>query len=140
WGYHPLVVTLANTGEPLSLVNRSGNRPSHEGAAERFDQAIALCRGAGFRKVLLRGDTDFSSTRHLDRWDGAGVRFLFGIDAMANLVEIAAGLSGRAWKRLARPAKYEGRTEAWARPENIKELVVVERGFGDRQVNCEEMT
>ena len=37
WGYHPLVVTLANTGEPLSLVNRSGNRPSHEGAAERFD-------------------------------------------------------------------------------------------------------
>ena len=31
WGYHPLVVTLANTGEPLYLVNRTGNRPSHEG-------------------------------------------------------------------------------------------------------------
>src|SRR5437870_5213170 len=84
WGYHPLVVTLANTGEPLSLVNRSGNRPSHEGAAERFDQAIARCREAGFRKILLRGDTDFSSTRHLDRWDQAGVRFLFGIAAMPN--------------------------------------------------------
>ena len=69
WGYHPLVVTLANTGEPLYLVNRSGSRPSHEGAAERFDQAIALCRQAGFERVLLRGDTDFSSTRHLDRWD-----------------------------------------------------------------------
>src|SRR5437016_2931512 len=63
WGYHPLVVTLANTGEPLYLVNRSGNRPSHEGAAERFDQAIALCREAGFERVLLRGDTDFSSTQ-----------------------------------------------------------------------------
>jgi hypothetical protein len=24
WGYHPLVVSLANTGEVLSLVNRSG--------------------------------------------------------------------------------------------------------------------
>ncbi|MCX5677239.1 MAG: transposase, partial [Planctomycetota bacterium] len=33
WGYHPLVVSLANTGEPLYLVNRSGNRPSSEGAA-----------------------------------------------------------------------------------------------------------
>jgi hypothetical protein len=33
WGYHPLIVSLANTSEPLYLVNRSGNRPSHEGAA-----------------------------------------------------------------------------------------------------------
>ena len=33
WGYHPLLVSPANTGEVLSLVNRSGNRPSHEGAA-----------------------------------------------------------------------------------------------------------
>src|SRR5437867_818045 len=100
WGYHPLVVTLANTGEPLYLVNRSGNRPSHEGSAQRFDQAIALCQKAGFRKVLLRGDTDFSSTQHLDRWDAAGARFAFGIDAMPNLVEIATGLAGSTWKRM----------------------------------------
>lgn len=33
WGYHPLVVTLANTREVLYLANRSGNRPSHENAA-----------------------------------------------------------------------------------------------------------
>ena len=29
WGYRPLMISLANTGEPLYLVNRSGNRPSH---------------------------------------------------------------------------------------------------------------
>ena len=139
WGYHPLVVTLANTGEPLYLVNRSGNRPSHEGAAERFDQAIALCREGGFERILLRGDTDFSSTRHLDRWDGEGVRFLFGIDAMPKLVEIAAGLSGRAWKRLQRPAKYAVPTETRARPENIKQQVVVERGFRNLRLQSEEV-
>ena len=69
WGYHPLLVSLANTQEPLYLVNRSGNRPSAEGAADRFDQAHALCREAGFQRVTFRGDTDFSQTGHLDRWD-----------------------------------------------------------------------
>jgi len=139
WGYHPLVVTLANTGEPLYLVNRSGSRPSQEGAAERFDQAIALCRQAGFRRILLRGDTDFSSTVHLDRWDQAGVRFLFGIDAMPKLVKIAANLSGRAWKGLRRPAKYEIKTEPRDRPENAKERVVVARGFRNLRLKSEEV-
>ena len=124
---------------PLSLVNRSGHRPSHEGAAERFDQAIALCREAGFRKILLRGDTDCSSTRHLDRWRQAGVGFLFGIDAMLNLVKIAAGQSGRAWERLQRPVKYEVKREPRSRPENIKEQVVVERGYRNLRLDSEDV-
>ena len=68
-GFHPLVVSLANTQEPLFLVNRGGNRPSSERASERLDQAVELCRRSGFKKVTLRGDTDFSQTKHLDRWD-----------------------------------------------------------------------
>ena len=56
WGYHPLMISLANTGEPLYLYNRSGNRPSHEGAAEYFDRAVKLCRDAGFRSSpIARG-------------------------------------------------------------------------------------
>ena len=69
WGYHALVLSLANTGEPLFVVNRSGNRPSHEQAAWYFDCSIELCRKAGFRNIRLRGDTDFTQTEHLDRWD-----------------------------------------------------------------------
>src|SRR3954464_9418338 len=48
WGYHPLVISLANTAEPLYLVNRGGNRPSHDQAADPLDKMIALCRRAGF--------------------------------------------------------------------------------------------
>ena len=63
FGYHPLIVSLANTQEILSIENRSGARPSHEGAAARLDQAVKLVGRAGFRKVTLRGDTDFSQNQ-----------------------------------------------------------------------------
>jgi hypothetical protein len=139
WGYHPLVVSLANTGEPLYLVNRSGSRPSSEGAAQRLDQGIALCRRAGFHRILLRGDTDFTQTGDLDRWDGEGVEFLFGIDARANLVAIANEQPESAWKRLVRPPKYEVRTEERARPENVKARIVKERAFENIRLRSEEV-
>jgi len=91
WGYHPLLVSLANTCEPLYVVNRSGNRPSHEGAAQVMDRAIALCRRAGFTETLLRGDTDFSLTRNFDRWDEDGVHFVFGVDASEPMRNRAEG-------------------------------------------------
>ena len=131
WGYHPLVLSLANTGEPLFVVNRSGNRPSHEGAAAYFDRAIALCRKGGFRKILLRGDTDFSQTEHLDRWDGDGVRFIFGIDATPTLYAMAENLPESDWKVLQRRAKYEVKTQPRRRPENVKQEVVEAREFED---------
>ena len=129
WGYHPLVVSLANTGEPLFLVNRTGNRPSSEGAAARFDQALELVRRAGFRRVLFRGDTDFSQTAYLDGWHRQGVEFVFGMDAHPNLVEIADSLGKSSWKALVREPKYEIETEERERPENVKECVVEEREF-----------
>jgi hypothetical protein len=94
WGYHPLIVSLANTGEVLSIVNRPGNRPSHEGAAREVMRSVLLCLKAGFRKVLLRGDTDFSQTERLDAWDAIkGVQFIFGYDAMPKLVKVADSLA-----------------------------------------------
>ena len=72
WGYHPLVISLANTKEVLYLLNRPANRPSHENAAEYLDRAFDLCDTAGFKSIFARGDTDFSQTAHLDRWDDRG--------------------------------------------------------------------
>ena len=131
WGYHPLLLTLANTGEVLYVVNRSGNRPSHEQAASYFDRAIDLSRRAGFRRILLRGDTDFTQTEHLDRWDEAGARFVFGIDAMPKLYEIAENLPSDAWRELRRPAKYEVQTGPRQRPKNVKQQIVEAREFTD---------
>jgi hypothetical protein len=118
WGYHSLVVTLANTGEVLYLANRSGNRPSHEGAHTYIDRAIALCQRAGFRRIALRGDTDFSQTAHLDRWDAIdGVRFLFGMGVNEALVALAEGRPADAYSYRERPPKYEIKAAPRRRPE-----------------------
>ena len=100
YGFHPLLISLANTGEPLFLFNRSGNRPSQELADVYLDKAVTLCRQAGFRKILLRGDTKFAQTRHLDRWDDAGdIRFIFGYEAYDSLKARADDLPAEAYSR-----------------------------------------
>jgi Transposase DDE domain group 1 len=139
WGYHPLVVSLANTAEPLFLVNRSGNRPSHEQADRYLDRAAALCRRAGFRRITFRGDTDFSQTRHLDRWDRDSIRFIFGIDARANLKGLAEHLDDLHYSELERPPRYTIRTEPRRARERHKERIVAERQFDTLKLLGEEV-
>jgi len=137
WGYHPLVLSLANTGEVLWLVNRPGNRPSHEGAAAAVDRVAAVCRQGGFRHVLLRGDTDFSQSAHLDRWTAAGNCFLFGYDATPNLRALAEDLPASAWQPLTRRPATTLATPPRTRPDNVKEQIVRQREF-DNQRLCAE--
>jgi hypothetical protein len=133
-------VSLANTGEMLRLVNRSGNRPSQEGAAEQVDAVLRLCDRAGFRRVLLRGDTDFSQTAHLDRWSAdSRVHFIFGYDATSKVKECAEHLPARAWRPLQRPPRYQVQTEPRLRPKNIKEAIVVAREFNNIRLHSEEV-
>jgi Transposase DDE domain group 1 len=140
WGYHPLVVSLAETGEVLRLVNRPGNRPSHEGAAAQVDQAIWLCLQAGFRRIVLRGDTDFSQTEHLDRWHNLPwVRFIFGYDARPNLVQKAEELPVATWQPLRRPPRYEVITQPRTRPDAVKDRIVRDRGFEVLKLQSEEV-
>jgi hypothetical protein len=139
WGYHPLLVSLANTQEPLFIVNRPASRPSSEGASDYFDRAAALCREAGFAQISLRGDTDFTPAAHLDRWDAAGIRFVFGIDAQPNLVALAAGLPASAWQPLRRPARYQVATAPRRRPAQAKQEVVRRKGYTDIRLVREEV-
>ena len=137
WGYHPLILSLANTNEVLYLVNRPGNVASHEGAAEWMDKAIDLV-APHCERILLRGDTDFSLTKHFDRWS-ARVDFVFGMDASKGRVARAEALEEACWAPLQRPPKYEVRTQGRKRPENIKEQIVIERNFDNIRLNSEQV-
>jgi hypothetical protein len=111
------------------VFNRSANRPSHEGAAGYFDRAVRLCQQAGFRKILLRGDTDFSQTAYLDGWDAAGIGFVFGLDAAKTLQARAQAVPERTWRPLQRPPRYQVATKIRERSVNVKDEVVQRRGF-----------
>lgn len=137
WGYHPLLVTLANTGEVLRLINRGGNSNSARGAAVQADQAIDLCRQAGFREILLRGDTAFTQSKELDRWDGNGIRFVFGMPEHKNHTEIAENIPETAWKRLPRKPRHDPGTPDRSRRENVKRRIVEERGYKNRRLASE---
>jgi hypothetical protein len=151
WGYHPLLVSLANTAEPLFLLNRSGNRPSQERAGEYLDKAIALCARAGFRKILLRGDTRIAENKDLDSWDdrvlprggttiaetgdldawddAENIRFIFGYAAYDVLKARADELPDEAYGFLERPPRYAIETGPRQPPERVKSAIVRERGF-----------
>jgi len=139
WGYHPLVVSLSNTGEPLYLSNCSGNSTSSKNASHYLNKAAVLCRAAGFKKIRFRGDTDFSQTKYLDGWDDESITFVFGINAMPNLVKIAENLPETAYKALMRQPGYTVKTEPRSKPANVKEQIVKERGYKNIRLQSEQV-
>ena len=53
WGYHPLLVSLANTKEVLAIVNRSGSVHSAHNAAGYLNKAIWTCKVGGFKQIRM---------------------------------------------------------------------------------------
>jgi hypothetical protein len=127
WGYHPLVVSLANTKEVLFLENRPGNVPSHDGAVKWIDRAIELVSSYA-RRICVRGDTDFSLTEHFDRWSEQA-DFVFGMDRNKKLSDLSKSLSESAWTPLKRRPRYRVKTSRRQRRERVKEQIVRERGY-----------
>jgi hypothetical protein len=139
WGYAPLVVSLANTKEVLYTVNRPGNAASHQDSVPWIDRALEVVKPFAGR-ITLRGDTDFTHTAQLDRWNQAGIFFILGLDAHPKAVGLAEGLSERSWRPLERLPKYEILTEPRRRPERVKEAIVVAKGYVNEKLVAEQVS
>jgi hypothetical protein len=139
WGYAPLLVSLANTKEVLYTINRPGNAASHQQSVPWIDRAIEVVKPFAGR-ITLRGDTDFTHTAQLDRWDQAGIFFILGLDAHPKAVGLAEGLSERSWRPLERLPKYEILTEPRRRPERVKEAIVVAKGYVNEKLVAEHVS
>jgi hypothetical protein len=138
WGYAPLMVSLANTNEVLYLVNRPGNSVSHEGCVEWIDRAIGVVAPHAGR-ITLRGDTDFTLSGELDRWDGAGIGFIFGMNAHKKVVGLAEALPKKVWKPLERLPRYQIATRPRRKPERVKEDIVRFKGYQNKKLTGESV-
>jgi hypothetical protein len=98
WSYHPLLVTLAETGECLRLINRTGSAPSAAGAAEALRDVFDLTCHA-FDAVYLRGDSKFCQRKivSLCEHPDYAVRFALVKEASPNVRKIAETLAETSW-------------------------------------------
>lgn len=137
WGYHPLVVSLANTQEFLAVANRPGNHSSNTNAAHWMDHGVRWAReDAGFKEVLLRGDTAYALTTNFDRWTNDGVRFVFGIMAHDTFQKRADAIPETAWVPFIRDEETVSKRKA---PTNVRQRVVEEKGFKQLVLEAEHL-
>jgi hypothetical protein len=139
WGYAPLILSIANTKEVLYVVNRPGNAPSHQGAAAWIERALEHLAPYAPR-ICMRGDTDFSLTKHFDKW-AETVDFIFGMDSTSALRTCAEALSEDRWSRLERKPQYETLTGDTREryQSNEKERIVKEREYLNLHLNFEDV-
>jgi hypothetical protein len=77
WGYSALVVSLANTQEPLCISRFTARTAQATTASSATTTKRSRCGASrAIMKIRLRGDTDFSLTAELDRWPKSGLRAL----------------------------------------------------------------
>ena len=141
---HPGVFWTHNDGggtkrQVLYAINRPANVASHQDSVRWIDRAIEVVKPFAGR-ITLRGDTDFTHTAQLDRWDESGIGFILGLDAHPKAVGLAEGLSEQSWRALERLPKYEILTEPRQRPERVKEAIVVQKGYVNEKLVAESVS
>lgn len=141
WGCLGLLVSLANTREPLFLRMLPGNASPLGVTAGYLNRAIALVREAGFSKILLRGDTEFAQTMHFDQWDTDGVGFVFGYSAMPNMKAQANALEESDYATLERRAKraFVAEDKRRAQQPRVKEAIVKQRKYKNLVLKSEDI-
>ena len=141
WGYLGVLVSFANTGEPLFLRMMPGNASPTDVTPGYLDRAVTLVRRAGFKQVLLRGDTEFSHTQHLDRWDDDGVGFVFGYKAFANMKSHADAIDESEYSELTRRAMrvFVADDKKRAKQPRFKAQFVKERAYRTLRLKAEDI-
>jgi len=152
WSYHPLVISMAGTGECIAIRNRPGNVRSGNGVAAVLDEVLPWLK-QNFKNILVRGDSDFGRQDIRDICEQHGVYFAFVGREYVNRPNIAQTIPERQWKpfrtraareksaamkrrsyRRRRKKRIRNRRRKRARERNYKELRQVKQWV--TEVSC----
>lgn len=134
---HPLLISMAETGECLAVRNRPGNMRSSEGAAEALESVLPRVL-VHFQKVLVRGDSDFDRKDIRDVVEQAGAYFAFVARETGSRPVMAESLPEEAWQpfltRAARASQAHASEPDFVprrRKRNRRRMCARQRGYKD---------
>lgn len=136
-GYHPLVISLAQTQECLRLINRPGNVVSAEGAAQALETVFPLVKER-FKKVVVRGDSAFASQDIFDACEDHDVYFAMVSPTQPNFAALAESIPEKKWKpfrtKPPQPQSKQRRKKSRKKRPNLRRKRAQERGKRDLQL------
>jgi len=98
FGFQPLAITLAQTGEVLALPNRPANGRSSDGVAEELERVLPRLKPF-FERILVRGDSDFDRADIRAVCNQHGAHFAFvGRDNRASRTRQAMMIEEGRWQ------------------------------------------
>jgi hypothetical protein len=134
YGYHPEMLSLAETGEWLDVVNRPCNEVSGEKAVYLLRRNLPQVQEA-FRNVCVRGDTKFGRGDVLEECDRQGARVCLGWARTPKLVDIAESLPDKAWGVLERKqGKATKASRTRRKKRNLRRMKARRRGYTDKKL------
>jgi len=136
WSYHPLLISMAGTGECLAVMNRPGNLRSSNGAAEVLDGTLERV-GQRFQSILVRADSDYERKDILQTCQRHGAYFALVGRAFRNRPGIAESIPEQEWipfttraERQKEERRKKGATSRRRRG-NLRRERARERGYKD---------
>ncbi|MBK6519556.1 MAG: transposase [Polyangiaceae bacterium] len=125
WGYHPLLVSLANTGEPLYIVNRVATGPPGRRSGLLRPGGRDIAAALASRTSCSRGDGPFRKPSTSTAGRRTGSASCSGYDAVSQLVETAETLTREEYSELVRKADDAlDERQRRAKQPRVKETIV----------------
>ena len=138
FGYHPEMLSLAETAEWLDGINRPGNETSGECAAELLRRNLGRVCGH-FERVCVRGDTKFGRTDVLKECISHQVQVCLLWSAYPKVVNIAEELPETAWQALERDGNRNRSGKKRRKRSNLRRAKARQRGYRDKKLKHEQV-